>query len=155
MIVKGKDVYFLIQNATGDLVPICCARTAALTTIADIAETSTVSTGTWKTFKGMRNSFTLSAGGLVSFDMNYSIAVLRQQQILFAPIQFSFFGIDADGNLERYTGSFLVTSINTPTSFNGNFEYSVEGQGTGALTIEIINDTHLIMDFDSEHVRYD
>jgi hypothetical protein len=70
--------------------------------------------------------------------MNYSIAALRQMQINFSPILFKFFGTDANGKSERYEGEFIIMSISTPTSYNGNLEYSLEGQGTGELTIEII-----------------
>jgi hypothetical protein len=70
--------------------------------------------------------------------MNNSIAALRNTQIAFSPILFSFFGTDANGKQEKYSGSMLITSISTPTSYNGNWEYSLEGQGTGSLTIEIL-----------------
>jgi hypothetical protein len=137
MIIHGQDVYFYVTAEGGDIMPICCARTASLTTASDIGETSTLGTGTWKTFKGLKNSFTISAGGLISFDMNYSIAKLRQKQVALAPINFVFFGTDAAGAMERYSGNFIVTSISTPTSYNGSWEYSVDGQGTGELTIDI------------------
>ena len=137
MIVRGKDVYFFIDAGAGDQMPICCARTASLTTNADLGETSTLGTGKWKTYKGLKMSFTISAGGLVSFDMNYSIARLRERQINFEEIGFAFYGNDAGGKMEKYSGNFIVTSVSTPTSYNGNWEYSVEGQGTGGLTIEI------------------
>jgi predicted secreted protein len=141
MTIKGKDVYFYVVGDGGDLMPICCARTASLTTNADIGETSTVGTGKWKTFKGLKVSYTISAGGLISFDMNYSIAKLRERQINFEEINFVFFGTDPTGAMERYSGAFIVTSIGTPTSYNGNWEYSVEGQGTGELTIDTSGET--------------
>jgi Phage major tail protein 2. len=137
MTVRGKDVMFTIPDAGTDK-PVACARSASLTTTADIGETSTLGTGIWKTFKGLKLSFTLSAAGLVSFDINYSLAVLRQKQITLQPLQFTFLGTDDGGNSEKYTGSFIITSISTPTTYNANFEYSLDGQGTGALTIEII-----------------
>jgi predicted secreted protein len=153
MTIKGKDVVFLVQEGDGYL-PICCARNCSLTTTVDTAETSTVDTGTWKTFKGLRNSFTLSAGGIVSYDMNESIATLRQRQANFEEILFQFYGSDTDLNVERYTGAMIIINISTPSTYNGNLEYSLDAQGTGELTIEILTDTFLVIDFDSSRVKY-
>lgn len=154
MIVHGKDVVLTVDAGNG-FSPICCGRTASLTTSTDIAETSTLGTGTWKTYKGMRNSFTISAGGLVSYDMNVSISTMRSLQANFTIVNFQFTGIDRKGNVEKYTGSFIITSIGTPTSYNGNFEYSVEGKGTGALTIETLFDTDFVIDAGTERILYE
>lgn len=135
MIIRGQDVIFTVDDGAGNQVPICCARTAALATVADIGETSTSGTGQWKTYKGLKLSFSVSMAGLVSFDMNYSIAALRQRQVALLPISFAFIGTDQTGRQEKYTGSFIITNISTPSTYNGLLEYSVEGQGTGALTI--------------------
>ena len=131
MIVQGKDVVFTVD---GD--PVACARTASLTTSADIGETSTLGTGAWKTYKGLKNSFTLSAAGLVSFDTNKSIAELRQAQALLAPLAFEFFG--NDGTIEeKYSGEIIITNISTNSTYNATFEYNLDGQGTGELIITI------------------
>jgi predicted secreted protein len=153
MIVKGRDVLFTVNDG-GTMKPICCARTASITTSADIGETSTLATGKWKTFKGLKMSYNLSAAGLVSFDMNYSIAVLRQQQVLLLPLNFDFFGTDDLGNYERYTGSFIITTINTPSTYNANFEYSMDGQGTGVLNIILarINIINAILASESAYI---
>jgi len=135
VIVKGKDVLFTINDG-GTQKPIACARTASITTSADVGETTTLSTGKWKTFKGLKLSFTLSAAGLVSFDMNYSLAVLRQKQALLLPLTFEFFGA-AGADSEKYSGSLLITNISTSSTYNANFEYNLDGQGTGELTIAI------------------
>jgi predicted secreted protein len=155
MIISGKDVVFYVVGDGGDLMPVCCARTASLTTITDIGETSTLGTGIWKTFKGLKNSFTVSAGGLISFDMNYSILSLRQRQVNSEEINFSFFGLDKATNMEKYSGAFIITSVDTPTSYNGSWEYSLQGQGTGELVIEMLKDTHFVIDFDNERVKYE
>ena len=131
MIVKGKDVLFTLDGQ-----PIACARTASLTTSLDIGETSTLSTGAWKTFKGLKMSFTLSAAGLVSFDTNLSIALLRQVQAETNSVDFEFFG--NDGTIEeKYSGELIITNISTSSTYNATFEYNLDGQGTGELTITI------------------
>lgn len=137
MIVRGKDCLFaLFDPVTEEMKPICCARTATLTTTADLAETSTVNTGRWKTFIGMKTSFTLSASGLVSMDMNISLKTLRRVQSGFGSTTFfTFTATDAGGRTETYSGNVIITSIDSPFSYNGNFEYSLQGQGTGELTI--------------------
>jgi predicted secreted protein len=137
MKVRGKDVVFYVDDS-GTMKPVACARSASLTTTAEIGETSTLSSGKWKTFKGLKLSFTLSAAGLVSYDINYSLAVLRQKQALLSALNFQFFGADSTGTQEKYSGSFIITDISTPTTYNANFEYSLDGQGTGELTIEIV-----------------
>jgi hypothetical protein len=153
-VLKGTDVHLWVINGEVEQ-EICCARNASLTTTADIGETSTAGTGKWKTYKGLRMSFTLSAGGLVSFDMNYSIAALRNRQINFDPVSFEFFGEDENENVERYSGAFIITSISTPTAWNSAWEYSVEGQGTGELTVEILTDTHVVIDSNTERINYE
>jgi predicted secreted protein len=135
MTVKGQDVVFYVQNTGGTFLPVCCARNASIVTSADLGETSTLGTGKWKTFKQLKMSFTISAGGLVSFDMNYSIAALRQRQVNGDSISFQFLAHDKNGLQEQYAGNFIISSISTPTSYNSSFEYSLEGQGTGVLTI--------------------
>lgn len=134
MTIRGKDCVFWVR-ANGELKPICCARSASITTTADIAETSTLGSGKWKTFKGMKLSFTLNAAGLVSFDMNYSIVTMRRKQIELMPLEFAFIGEDGNGLIEQYSGRFIITNINTPFTYNANFEYSLDGQGTGELLI--------------------
>lgn len=135
MIVKGQDAVFNVDTGGGDFQPVCCARNVSVVTSADLGETSTLGTGIWKTFKRVKMSFTISAGGLVSFDMNYSIAELRQRQINGDSIAFQFLAHDKNGLQEQYAGNFIITSISTPASYNTSVEYSLEGQGTGAITI--------------------
>ncbi len=139
MTVKGKDCVFFIDDA-GTLKPVCCARTATLSTTADIGETSTLSSGKWKTFKGLKLSFTLSAGGLVSFDMNIALAVLRNKLISLLPLSFRFAGVDANHNEEIYSGSILITNIDSPFTYNANYEYTMTAQGTGELAVTVTTD---------------
>jgi predicted secreted protein len=131
VIVQGKDVVFTVGGET-----VACARTASLTTSADIGETSTLGTGAWKTYKGLKMSFTLSAAGLVSHDTNKSIAELRQAQVLFTPVAFEFFSTEG-ATIEKYIGEFIITNISTSYTYNANYEYNLDGQGTGELTITI------------------
>jgi len=135
MIVRGSDAVFNVDAGSGNFMPVCCARNISIVTSADLGETSTLGTGKWKTYKSLKMSFSISAGGLVSFDMNYSIAALRQRQINGDSIAFQFLAHDANGLQEQYTGNFIITSISMPASYNTSVEYSLEGQGTGALTV--------------------
>jgi predicted secreted protein len=135
MIVKGQDAVFNVDTGAGIFQPVCCARNISVVTSADLGETSTLGTGIWKTYKQVKMSFSISAGGLVSFDMNYSIAELRQRQINGDSIAFQFLAHDKNGLQEQYTGNFIITSISTPASYNTSVEYSMEGQGTGTLTV--------------------
>jgi Phage major tail protein 2. len=153
MVIQGKDVIFAIVDGDSTL-PICCARSATVTTTADLGETSTLTTGKWKTFLGLRMSFTISAAGLIS-DNNYLVTTLSTQQANFEEIQFTFYSQDIDGNVQRYSGSFIITSISRPWNYNSTWEYSLEGQGTGELVIELLEDTFLIIDEDTERVRYE
>lgn len=135
MIVKGKDVVLSFNDA-GDMKPFCCARSASLSLTADLAETSTQGTGKWKTYRGMKLSYSLNCSGLVSFDMNMSLARLRNIQISLQTINFSFIATDNAGLQEIYSGSVIVSQTDSPTSYDGNFEYSMSGQGVGPLTVE-------------------
>jgi len=132
-IINGNNV---ILTVNGEL--ICCARSVALSTAADIGDTSTMLTGKWKTYKGLKLSFALNCSGLCSADMNMSIAALRRLQIALQPLDFIFSATDINNNNETYSGQGIVTAVDTPASYNSAWEYTMLATGTGELTIQTI-----------------
>lgn len=133
-IIKGSNVilYFKRNNIWE---PLACGRTVTLTTNAETGETSTRGSGKWRTYRGTKLTWGISCDGLCSLDMNMSVGQLRQVQFDLTAILISFTATDDNGLIESFQGYVLVTSIDTPGSYNGLYEYSMAGQGSGELSI--------------------
>lgn len=133
-IIKGSNVilYFKRNNIWE---PLACGRNITLTTNAETGETSTKGSGKWRTYRGIKLTWGISCDGLCSLDMNMSVGQLREVQFNLTAILISFTATDDNGLIESYQGYVIVTTIDTPASHNGLYEYSMTGQGSGELAI--------------------
>lgn len=133
-IVKGRNVILYVNDGSGYR-PVCCAREVSLDTETTIDETSTDGTGVWRTYKGMRLSWSVTGSGLVSLDTNMTIGELRTLQFSFTEIFLSFEIEDANAVVEVYQGYALLQSVNTSATHNALTTYSFTATGTGELLI--------------------
>jgi predicted secreted protein len=133
-IVRGKDAW-LYWKYQGLWKPIACMQSWELTTSSDIGETSTLDSGTFKTFRWLKNSWNITVQGLQSFDTNYSVALLRQGQFAGREILIMATATDANGLTESYTGYVIVTEVGSGAAHNTAYNYSISAQGTGQLQI--------------------
>ena len=133
-IVRGKDAW-LYWKYQGLWKPIACMQSWELTTVVDIGETSTLQSGTFKTFRWLKNSWSVTVQGLQSFDTNYSVALLRQGQFAGRELLIIATATDGNGLTESYVGYVLVTEVKSGAVHNTAYNYSVAAQGTGQLQI--------------------
>lgn len=133
-LVKGKNVILSFYDL-GLWQPLACARSCDLITNSETGETSTLESGVWRTYKAIKMNWSISFDGLVSLDMNMAVRRLRDIQFALKSILISFDATDDNGLTENYTGYIIVTSVSTPASYNGMYEYSGEGLGNGSLNI--------------------
>jgi len=133
-VIRGSNVvlYFLLD---GQYKPLCCARNISFETNTELAETSTVGTGLYRTYRGLRHTWAVSCDGLCSFDRNAAIATVRELQRSFTPVYISFTAIDDNALVETYSGFVLFESIGTTASYNDLYKYTLSGKGSGEYTI--------------------
>jgi hypothetical protein len=133
-VIKGSNVvlYFLIN---GRYRPICCAREISFDTVSEIAETSTDETGVYRTYRGLRHTWSVTCNGLCSFDKNAAIATVRELQRAFTPVYISFTAIDENSFIETYSGFVLFESVGTNASYSDLYKYTLTGKGSGEYTI--------------------
>ena len=103
----------------------------SLSTNTELSETSTTQTGTSRTYRGHRNTFSISCNGLCSFDSNHSVPTMRVLQQQFSVIPVSIVEIDDNGNGATFTGNVIITVVTNNTSASDFENYSIEATGTG------------------------
>lgn len=134
-VIKGKNVWLYWTDEDDVLKPMACMRSCTLTTLADLFETSTLGTGKWRTFRGNRVSWEVACEGLQSFDTNMTVSALRRIQLNMVPIFIAFTATDDNGITETYNGYVLVTSIESGSTYNDLYKYSIAAQGNGELIL--------------------
>jgi hypothetical protein len=133
-VIRGENA-ILYWKVDGYFKPIACMESCNVTTNTELSETSTVQTGTSRTYRGNRNTWTVTCQGLCSFDENHPHVKLRQLQQKFTPVQISFTATDENGISETFSGKVLITSLPTDSAANDFYTYSIEATGTGKYTI--------------------
>lgn len=109
--------------------------TCNLTTNTEIKETSTPQTGTSRTYRGNRNTWSVSCEGLCSFDENHPHVKLRQLQQTFTVIPISWTATDDNGITENFSGNVIITQLSNDASASDFYTYQLQAQGTGDYTI--------------------
>jgi hypothetical protein len=139
MVILGKNVIFSVLNSSGVYQPICCCRTAVLSTQTDISGKSTIGSGIWKENKGIVNGWTIKADGVVSIVDNMNLFTLRTYQFNLTPVLVNFESSDEDGNSILYTGSLIITGVDESKAYNDISTYSMQGIGDGRLSMIYTN----------------
>ncbi len=132
--ILGKNVTLSIvyQGSPQVIEPIGCARTATLTTTANIAGKSTVGSGIWQEFTGLSMGWTVSVDGFTTVDENMDLATLRGLQFALTPIVISFTEV-VNSLTIYYSGLALLTSVSNSGNYADAETYTVQMQGTGKL----------------------
>lgn len=134
-VIQGKNVWLHFLDSDNILKPLACARSCSLVTETDLSETSTQSTGVWKTYRGDRNGWRVTCDGLQSFDMNMAIAKLRTFQFAFTRIFVSFNATDDNAVYQSYQGYVLVDNVDDEASYNDLYKYAMSAVGDGELVL--------------------
>lgn len=133
-LVKGKNVVLQFYDQ-GLWQPLACSKGCTLTTNSETGETSTLDSGVWRTYRAIKNNWTVETDGIVSMDMNMALRRLRDIQFALQAILIKFDATDDNGLIENYSGYIILTTISTPATVSGMYEYSVSGLGSGSLNI--------------------
>jgi predicted secreted protein len=135
-VVRGKDVAFYIYDS-GVWKLYACGRSCTITLSTSVIETSVTGTGTFATFIGQKHSWTASIEGVVNLDEGSQLTLsdLRALQIALTELYIRYERVDADGNGYTDEGYAIITSSSDSGEENNVATFSIELQGTGALTI--------------------
>lgn len=118
-----------------------CAQSIVVTVDTELLETSTPTTGVWKTFRAIgQNSWRVSLQGIVflrdqSATKNFALETITEQ-IRQDGYDIKITFTDTEGYVNYISGSVLIpTTELTGGAINPFAKFSVEFQGTGALEI--------------------
>jgi hypothetical protein len=134
MKVQGKNVVIFIQQGT-DWVLYACATSATLSVKTDLIETSVSGQGKFATFLPTKNSFTGTLEGVTSLEEagKLSLPELRKKQLNQEILKLRYQRSDGT-NLYTEEGSFYITSSDDVGSFDDMNIFTINAQGTGALS---------------------
>lgn len=132
--IRGENA-ILYWKVDGYFRPIACMEECNVTTNTELSETSTVQTGTSRTYRGNRNTWTVSARGICSFDQNHPHVKLRQLEQAMTPVPIIFQAIDDNGITETFSGNVLITSLPNDAAAGDFYSYSIEATGTGPYVL--------------------
>jgi predicted secreted protein len=133
-VVRGKDVAFYIYDS-GAFKLYACGRSCTITLSTSVIETSVTGTGTFATFIGQKHSWTASIEGVVNLDEGNQLTLsdLRALQIALTELYIRYERVDGNGYTDE--GYAIITSSSDSGEENNVATFSIELQGTGALTI--------------------
>lgn len=134
-IIRGIDC-ILYWRFRGEWRPIGCMKSWTLSTQAEKGETSTLQSGKFRTYRWVKNTWSVSMTGLVAVpgQTKWSVALLRKGQFAGREIFISGTYVK-DGYSEVYQGYVLVDNVDSNATFSTAADFSVEATGTGALHI--------------------
>lgn len=146
--VLGKDVSVRIYY--GGWKFYACASSCTLTVSTSTIETSTTGSGASATFMGQKHTWSGTLDGVVNLDQDLTLYQLRQLQLAFTPINIQFERVDSAGNSYTTTGTALIVNSTDTGQMDSVATFSIELQGTGALTeLFTSGDTLLINETDT------
>src|SRR5689334_16560621 len=109
-VIRGRDVILYFTYNGVDQV-VACFQSCTINTISNYAETSTVNSGRWRTFRPMNLEWDGTCEGLCSLDSNLSIGQMRTFQFSLSTINIKFISTDPNGLIELYEGRAILTTI--------------------------------------------
>lgn len=143
--VLGKNVRVMIYDNGGWRL-YACATNCSITVSASVLETSTTGSGAWATNEYEKLSWIATLEGVVNLDEpgKLTLADLRAKQIAFEKILIHYEREDEQGNVYTDEGTALITSSSDTGDVNDRAGFTIELQGTGALT-QIFTSTQLAL----------
>lgn len=134
-LVKGDNVILYIYEDS-EYKMYACARSCTLITTTEFIDVSVTGSGTWKSVRPTINSFTGTIEGLTSLepDSMVSLEDLRWKQYNQQLLTIKYERTDLDGNKYIDECEAYISSITDTASFDNVSTFTVELQGTGAIT---------------------
>lgn len=134
--VKAEGLVIAVTDASGNIYPFACTKTATLSINRDFLELAPRTNGIFREYIPNRSSFTISGDGLVK------MAQSSMQPITFfdsfiegSDTEFVAYldMIDTSGNYKVYQFSCIIQDLTLTSATTQNASYSFTLQGTGAL----------------------
>ncbi len=135
-LVKGKNVAVMFFE-DDEWKLYACARACTLATTTDLIDVTVTGSGKYKSFEPTVNSFAGNIDGLVNLDddgSTLSLADLRERQLAHQKLKVMYQRIAEDGTTYSEEAFFYITSVTDTSSFDNINTFTVELQGTGAIT---------------------
>lgn len=127
-LLRGVDVLLYVPSTATE--PVAGQRNATLSLSSDTIDTTAKDTGDWRTFLAGLKSWTLSCDGLY---VTADAGILElENSFLNGDTVTVKLAKDTDWTA---TGEAVITSLDYDASLEDVMSFSVELQGTGALTI--------------------
>lgn len=134
--VRGKNVLVLFYDPIDTMwKQYACALSCDLNINTDIVETSVVGSGSWGTFRAIKNSYDGSISGLTNLQKSNTLSLfdLRAKQVLFMEFLMRFQRTDEDGNMYIDEGKFIISKSSDSGPSDSMSTFTVDIKGTGAL----------------------
>jgi len=127
-LLRGVDVLLYLPGEPDT--PIAGQRNATLSLSSDTIDTTAKDTGDWRTFLAGLKSWTISCDGV------YNVSDTAMLSLENAFLNGTVIDIKLAKDTEwTATGQAIITSLDYDASLEDVMSYSIELQGTGALTI--------------------
>lgn len=139
-LVTGKDCSFLVYD-NGAWRLLACGTEFSLTTEASVVETSTTGSGSFATFEYEKKQWSATISGVCNLEKPAQLifASMREKQLSFTKILVTFERVDVDGNVYSDVGTALITNVSDIENVNEVATFTVNIQGSGALTQNFTN----------------
>lgn len=138
MILHGTDL-LVYQTISGTTTAIAAAKNCEITINADTIETTSPSSGAWKTFRPGRKDWSVGVSGLVSVtDGASDIQSLLQESGAEVTLTFKIISdrYGGSGNVDVCSGTAVCKSVKVGAGRGNLATYSCDFRGSGELSFE-------------------
>ena len=136
-VVKAEGLVIAVTNASGNVYPFACTKTASISITRDFLELAPRTNGVFREFLPNRSSFTISGDGLVKM-VQSSMQTITFFDNFIEGTDAEFVGyldlIDTSGNYKVYTFNCIVQDLSLTSATTQSGAYSFTLQGTGPFT---------------------
>lgn len=134
-LVPGKDWVFYALDG-GIWKTYVCGRSGSISAHTDTVETTGPGSGDWKDFEATVHSFTANIDGVIALNVSGSLTLADLQALQFSKTRILCRFTQTSLSHDTYTKEayfYIVDSTDTG-SFDGVATFSIQLQGTGAIT---------------------
>lgn len=133
-VVLGRNVVlYAYYNGANEV--IACATSCILRITSEILETTTVNSGTNKSFVARANSWAVTLDGLVHLNVDFGITNVTTLQLSLLPLTVSFEITDTEGNDITYSGSVVIETTEISGQDNAAASFNASFIGSGELAV--------------------
>lgn len=138
MILHGTDL-LIYQTISGTTTAIAAAKNCEITINAETIETTSPSSGAWRTYRPGRKDWSVGASGLVQVDNGVSdLQTLLQESGAEVTLTFKMASdrYGGSGNVDVCSGTAVCKSVKVGAGRGNLATYSCDFRGSGTLSFE-------------------